>query len=643
MKNCNFLLLLISCLYTLTGISQTKILFDARKAETAGNADWIIDADQNNLLWNPNATVSGTTNEANAQRYPTPAQSGITANTVETYWKGALSNWAVDCVKYGYTVESLTYNGQITYGNSSNLQDLSNYKVYIVVEPNILFTTAEKTAMMQFVQHGGGLFLISDHTVSDRNNDGNDSPDIWNDFISNNGVSNNSLGFRFDLANISQTSSNVITAASDSLLHGPYGNVTQVQLSNGTTLTLNTTQNSSAKAVIYTTGSSHGTTNALCVYSRVGSGKVAALGDSSIPDDGTGDANDVLYNGYIGDANGNHQKLLMNITIWLATQAPPPTANYAASASNICVGQAVTYTNSTTGNPTSFSWSFPGGNPSTSSASNPIVTYSTAGIYSVSLVATNSSGSNTISNTNSITVNAIPNVNPILGSTSVCVGSMTSLSTTTPNGIWTSSNLSNASINSNGVVSGIAIGSSTITYTVTTNGCSSTQTANITINALPIVTLSNFPILCQNSGAYNLIEGLPSGGTYSGVNVNGSNFLPLVVGQNTINYYYSDINGCSNSIQNQLNVDACAGLEENIETDFSIYPNPVQEEFVMLLKNPSDGSLSIKDLFGKIIFTENSTLNDHIKIDVSNFPNGNYIVEFKTVNDVRISKIQVLR
>ena len=32
--------------------SGAKILFDARKAETAGNADWIIDADSHNIYFN---------------------------------------------------------------------------------------------------------------------------------------------------------------------------------------------------------------------------------------------------------------------------------------------------------------------------------------------------------------------------------------------------------------------------------------------------------------------------------------------------------------------------------------------------------------------------------------------------------------
>jgi hypothetical protein len=50
----------------------------------------------------------------------------------------------------------------------------------------------------------------------------------------------------------------------------------------------------------------------------LGCGKIAAISDSSPTDDGTGDPNDQLYNGYTLDANGNHRKLLMNMTIWLA-------------------------------------------------------------------------------------------------------------------------------------------------------------------------------------------------------------------------------------------------------------------------------------------------------------------------------------
>ena len=102
------------------------------------------------------------------------------------------------------------------------------------------------------------------------------------------------------------------------ILHGMTGNVTQVKWSGGTSMTLDTAQNPSIKGVIFRTGTS-GLINVLCAYGTYGSGKIAAIGDSSITDDGTGDTGDTLYDGYITDANGNHQRLLMNITNWLMT------------------------------------------------------------------------------------------------------------------------------------------------------------------------------------------------------------------------------------------------------------------------------------------------------------------------------------
>ncbi|MEN9999793.1 MAG: hypothetical protein RI922_2783 [Bacteroidota bacterium] len=84
--------------------------------------------------------------------------------------------------------------------------------------------------------------------------------------------------------------------------------------------------------------------------------------------------------------------------------AAVPVASFTASATTICVGQTVTYTNTSSGIPTSYAWTFAGGTPATSTATNPTVTYNTAGTYTVTLTATNGSGSNTLTQTNYITV-----------------------------------------------------------------------------------------------------------------------------------------------------------------------------------------------------------------------------------------------
>ncbi len=276
-----------------------RFLFDATKAETAGNADWVIDED--------NSTP---------QRVPTPAQSTVTSSTQETYWTGAVSSWGIALVKAGDYVETLPSTGAITYGNTSNPEDLSYYDVFVVDEPNIVFTSAEKTAILSFVQNGGGLFMISDHTQSDRNNDGWDSPAIWNDLMTNNTLQGNPFGFSIDLTNISELTSNVLTnKTGNPILTGSQGTVTQLQFNNGATITLQPSANNTVQGLIWQTGHTQGNTNVMCASSAFGSGRVFAVTDSSPMDDGTGASGNNLY---ISWPLYSHTQLFMNASLWLA-------------------------------------------------------------------------------------------------------------------------------------------------------------------------------------------------------------------------------------------------------------------------------------------------------------------------------------
>ena len=304
--------------------SQTiKILFNATKAEMAGNADWVIDADVYNLGTNFNgAMVPGGGSDANPQNIPTPTQNNIDSFTEETYWSGALSYWAIDLVKQGYEIETLPNNDSITYGNVSHQTDLSNYNVFVIAEPNILFSLSQKNAIINFVQNGGGLFMISDHDISDRDGDGYDSPFIWNDLFSNNSIQINPFGITFDFLNFSQSSSNIANLPEDSCLHGILGNVTELQFNNGTSMKLDTVANPSVQGLIFRNGALNtGINQVMFTRARFGNGKVCAIGDSSPSDDGTGDQNDFLYYSYKDEANGSHQRLLVNATVWLASNS----------------------------------------------------------------------------------------------------------------------------------------------------------------------------------------------------------------------------------------------------------------------------------------------------------------------------------
>lgn len=276
-----------------------KFLFDASHAETAGNADWVLDVDGGVV-----------------PRYPTPAASGITASTPETFWTAGLSSWGVALVKLGNSVENLPTGTAITYGNTSNPQDLANYNVFVVDEPNTLFSAAEKTAILTFVKNGGGLFMISDHDVSDRNNDGEDSPAIWNDLMTNNSVQANPFGYSIALTNISETSSNVLASSTNVILRGTQGNVSQLKFSNGATVSK--TSGSQAVPLVWQGSSAQGNSNIMCASSTFGTGRVFVITDSSPADDGTGSPGNTVYPGWTEIAS--HAPLHMNASLWLAKQ-----------------------------------------------------------------------------------------------------------------------------------------------------------------------------------------------------------------------------------------------------------------------------------------------------------------------------------
>ncbi len=88
-----------------------------------------------------------------------------------------------------------------------------------------------------------------------------------------------------------------------------------------------------------------------------------------------------------------------------------PTAAFSANQLIGCSPMAVQFTNQSSGSIDSFSWSFPGGTPSTSTDPNPTVTYSNVGNYNVTLVATNAAGNNSSVETNYITVSPEPIAN----------------------------------------------------------------------------------------------------------------------------------------------------------------------------------------------------------------------------------------
>jgi PKD repeat protein len=73
-----------------------------------------------------------------------------------------------------------------------------------------------------------------------------------------------------------------------------------------------------------------------------------------------------------------------------------PVADFSADKRMTCVGDVVNFKDASwRAGVTSYSWSFPGGTPSTSTSANPQVVYNQDGYYSVTLTVTNAAGSDT--------------------------------------------------------------------------------------------------------------------------------------------------------------------------------------------------------------------------------------------------------
>ena len=87
----------------------------------------------------------------------------------------------------------------------------------------------------------------------------------------------------------------------------------------------------------------------------------------------------------------------------------------------------------------------------------------------------------------------------------VCVNSTLQLSNTTTGGVWTSSNTVAATVNASGLVTGVAAGTSTITYTVTnSNNCTSSVNTSITVNPLPTASISGTTTVKKGDASPNV-------------------------------------------------------------------------------------------------------------------------------------------
>jgi uncharacterized protein YjdB len=153
-----------------------------------------------------------------------------------------------------------------------------------------------------------------------------------------------------------------------------------------------------------------------------------------------------------------------------------------------------------------------------------------------------------------VTVNAVPAV--ITGVPIICVGQTTPLFDATPGGTWTSSNIAIAPISPTGVVTGLAAGTSLISYTLGT-GCAATQM--VTVNGLPAA-ITGPTDVCLG-GTITLHEAVP-GGMWTSSNPAIASIDPLSgvvsgIALGTVAIDYTLGTGCN--VTSIVNVDSLPG------------------------------------------------------------------------------------
>ncbi len=186
-----------------------------------------------------------------------------------------------------------------------------------------------------------------------------------------------------------------------------------------------------------------------------------------------------------------------------------PTAGTLSGPTSVCETANITLGVTVTGG----TWSASNGNAIIVGG---VVTGVTAGIDTISYTVTNPCGSATT--TYVVTVNPLPVAGSITGPVNVCLGATITLVDAAPGGAWSSTITSVATV-AGGVVTGMAVGTSLISYTVI-NGCgTAVATQVVSVISVPTAgTISGPTAVCE--GATITLTDPVSGGSWSALNAN---------------------------------------------------------------------------------------------------------------------------
>lgn len=330
---------------------------------------------------------------------------------------------------------------------------------------------------------------------------------------------------------------------------------------------------------------------------------------------------------------------------------PPPTANFNANLTEIYEGGQVSYTDVSTDGPTQWDWAFEGGTPSTSTDQNPLVTYHTEGLYTVSLTVTNGQGSDTKEIVDYILVKKPVDVNVGQNNYQVAITSETCRNSNNgkinitpvadyPYSAQITGNGLNSSVafnvNNPLAVNNLSAGIYTICIKVTDapdyEQCFTVQVAepeNLSVLSKVSDTKESVSLALSGSSTYNIyLNGEITTTQASSISLN------LEPGQFNVLKVFTD--------------KTCQGVYEEVfdfrgETYF--YPNPAGHKLNVILSETFQESknvtISIYNITGRLVHSEGfkNYQNRVLEISLLGLTKGAYLVNVTSENESKIHKM----
>jgi hypothetical protein len=240
---------------------------------------------------------------------------------------------------------------------------------------------------------------------------------------------------------------------------------------------------------------------------------------------------------------------------------------------------------------------------------------------------------NGCSSTNTIVLPVYIATFVVTSPTAICKGNAGTL---TANGLATSySWITNTGLSIGNNVSSVTVSptSSTI-YSVTgSNGsCSTTQSLNLVVNPIPLVTLQTAKsYICAFEVSTIVAGGANSYSWNTGATTPSISFNLNLTTSYTVTG--TDLNGCAKTVTITQFVATCKGINEwqsNGDDAISVYPNPNNGSFTV--SSEQNISLQIVNALGQLVGTLDLSKENKKEVNVSHLPNGIYFITGQNQN-----------